>query len=156
MNINATLFGQTISFIFFVWFCMKFIWPPLMAALDERKKTIADGLAAAERGKKEKQLAENRAKEVLHEAKEQAADIIAHAQKRAQEIVDESKGQAKEEADRILASAQAEIQQEVNQAREALRNQVVSLAVSGAGRVLSKEIDAQAHNELLDDLVSNL
>ena len=156
MNINATLLGELIAFIFFVWFCMKFIWPPLVAALDERKKVIADGLAASERGKKEQELAENRAKELLHDAKEQAADIIAHAQKRAQEVVEESKGQAKEEGERILVAAQAEIQQEVNQAREALRSQVVTLAVSGAGRVLAKEIDAQAHNELLDDLVSNL
>lgn len=156
MNINLTLIGQSISFIFFVWFCLKFIWPPLMAALDERQKKVAEGLAAAERGKKEHELAEARAKELLHEAKEQASDVIGHAQKRAAEIVEEAKEAARKEGDRILEAARAEIGQEVNRAREALRAQVVELAVAGASRVLAKEIDAKAHNDLLDDLVSNL
>ncbi len=156
MNINMTLIGQTISFIFFVWFCMKFIWPPLMAALDERQKKIADGLAAAERGQKDQELAQAKAKEVLHEAKEQAADIIGHAQKRASEIVDEAKEDAKAEGERILTAARAEIEQEVNRAKEQLRGQVVSLAVAGASKVLAKEIDEKAHDALLDDLVSNL
>ena len=156
MNINLTLIGQSISFAFFVWFCMKFVWPPLVKALEERKQGIADGLAAAERGKHEKELAESRAKEVLHEAKDQASDIIGHAQKRASEIVEEAKEQAREEGARLVTAAQAEIEREVNRAREELRAQVVTLAVSGASRVLSKEIDAQAHGALLDDLVSNL
>lgn len=156
MNINLTLIGQSISFAFFVWFCMKFIWPPLVKALEERKQSIADGLAAAERGKHEKELAESRAKEVLHEAKDQASDIIGHAQKRASEIVEEAKEQAREEGARLVTAAQAEIEREVNRAREELRAQVVSLAVSGASRVLSKEIDAQSHGAMLDDLVSNL
>ena len=156
MNINLTLIGQSISFIFFVWFCMKFVWPMINAALDERQKQIADGLAAAERGKHEQELAEKRATETLHDAKEQAGDIIGHAQKRAQEIVDDAKGQAKEEGERLVIAARAEIEQEANQAREVLRSQVVGLAVAGAGKVLAKEIDASAHNDLFEDLVSNL
>ena len=156
MNINLTLFVQLISFALFVWFCMKFIWPPVVGALDQRKKTIADGLAAAERGKHEKELAEKRAKELLAETKEQAADLIAQAQKRASEIVEESKGEARAEGQRLLEAARAEIEQEVNRAKEQLRSQVVALAVAGAGKVLAREIDAQAHADLLEELVANL
>jgi len=156
MNINATLIGQAISFIFFVWFCMKFVWPPIMAALEERKKKIADGLAAAERGKHEQELAEQRAKEVIGEAKQEASNIIAQAQKRASEIVEEAKDTARAEGDRIIASANAEIEQEVNRAKEHLRGQVVSIAVAGAGKVLNREIDDKAHDDLLKDLVSQI
>ncbi len=156
MNINLTLIVQLFSFALFVWFCMKFIWPPIMAALDERKKTIADGLAAGERGKHEQELAEKRAKELLGETKEQAAELIAQAQKRASEIVEESKGEARSEGQRLLEAARAEIDQEVNRAKEQLRSQVVALAVSGAGKVLAREIDAKAHADLLEDLVANL
>jgi len=156
MNINLTLIVQLISFALFVWFCMKFIWPPIIGALDARKKQIADGLAAAERGKHEQELAEKRAKELLAETKEQAAELIAQAQKRASEIVEESKGEARAEGQRLLEAARAEIDQEVNRAKEQLRAQVVALAVSGAGQVLAREIDAKAHADLLDDLVANL
>ena len=156
MNINLTLIGQTISFIFFVWFCMKFIWPPIVNALEERKKQIADGLAAAERGQHEQKLAEQRASEKLREAKEKAQEIIAQAERRASEIVEESKGQARTEGERLLEAARAEIDQEFNRAREALRAQVVSLAVSGAGKVLEREIDAKAHDNLLNELAGNL
>ena len=156
MNINLTLIVQLFSFALFVWFCMKFIWPPIMAALDERKKTIADGLAAGERGKHEQELAEKRAKELLAETKEQAAELIAQAQKRASEIVEESKGEARSEGQRLLEAARAEIDQEVNRAKEQLRSQVVALAVSGAGKVLAREIDAKAHADLLEELVANL
>ncbi|RLA36590.1 MAG: F0F1 ATP synthase subunit B [Gammaproteobacteria bacterium] len=156
MNINLTLIVQLFSFALFVWFCMKFIWPPIMAALDERKQTIADGLAAAERGKREQELAEKRAKELLAETKEQAAELIAQAQKRASEIVEESKGEARSEGQRLLEAARAEIDQEVNRAKEQLRSQVVALAVSGAGKVLAREIDAKAHADLLEELVANL
>jgi len=156
MNLNATLIGQTIAFFLFVWFCMKFVWPPLMQMMDERKKRIADGLAAAERGKHEQALAQERATETLREAKEQAAGIIAQAQKRANEIVEQAKDDARGEADRIKAGVQAEIEQETNRAREQLRAQVVSIAVAGAGKVLEKEIDATAHNEMLDKLVAQL
>lgn len=156
MNINATLIGQAISFAFFVWFCMKFVWPPIMSALEERKKKIADGLAAAERGKHEQELAEQRATEVISEAKQEASNIIAQAQKRANEIVEEAKETARTEADRIVASANAEIEQEVNRAKEHLRGQVVSIAVAGAGKVLNREIDEKAQDDLLKDLVSQI
>ena len=156
MNINLTLIVQLISFALFVWFCMKFVWPPIVAALDARKTQIADGLAAAERGKHEQELAEKRAKELLAETKEQAAELISQAQKRASEIVEESKGEARAEGQRLLEAARAEIDQEVNRAKEQLRAQVVALAVSRAGKVLAREIDAKAHADLLDDLVANL
>ncbi|HEY5719136.1 MAG TPA: F0F1 ATP synthase subunit B [Gammaproteobacteria bacterium] len=156
MNINLTLIVQLISFALFVWFCMKFVWPPIVGALDERKTRIADGLAAAERGKHEQELAEKRAKELLGEAKEQAAELISHAQKRASEIIEESKQEARAEGQRLLTAARAEIDQEVNRAKEQLRGQVVSLAVAGAGKVLAREIDAKAHEDLLNELVANL
>ncbi len=156
MNINATLIGQAITFFVFVWFCMKYVWPPIMSALEERKKVIADGLAAAERGRHEHELAEQRAKEILRETKDEASNIIAQAQKRASEIVEEAKVQAREEGDRLVTAANAEIEQEVNRAKEQLRGQVVSIAVAGASRVLKREIDSEAHNELLDDLVSQI
>jgi F-type H+-transporting ATPase subunit b len=156
MNMNATLIGQSIAFFVFVWFCLKFIWPPLINALNERRKTIADGLAAAERGQHEQELAQKRAAEVLHEAKQQASEIIGRAEKRANEIVEEAKGDAKQEGNRILTAAQAEIDQEVHRAREALRAQVVSIALAGAEKVLEKEIDADAHGELLNKLVAEI
>jgi F-type H+-transporting ATPase subunit b len=156
MNINMTLFGQTITFVVFVWFCMKFVWPPIMNALEQRKKKIADGLAAAERGAHEKELAEKRAAEILHDAKQQAQEIINQAQKRANEIVEEAKDNARGEAERIVTAANAEIEQEVNRAREQLRGQVVTLAVAGAGKVLKKEIDPKANEQLLQDLVAQL
>ncbi|HEB67502.1 MAG TPA: F0F1 ATP synthase subunit B [Gammaproteobacteria bacterium] len=156
MNINLTLIGQTITFIVFVWFCMKYVWPPIMNALEERKKKIADGLAAAERGEHEMELARKRALEELHEAKQQAQEIINLAHKRAGEIVDEAKEQARAESERILAAANAEIEQEANRAREHLRQEVASLAVAGASRLIQKEIDAKANEALLKDLVAQL
>jgi F-type H+-transporting ATPase subunit b len=156
MNINATLIGQSIAFFLFVWFCMKFIWPPLINALNERRKTIADGLAAAERGQHEQELAQKRAAEVIHEAKQQASEIINRAEKRANEIVEEAKNDAKQEGGRILTAAQAEIEQEVHRARETLRSQVVSIALAGAEKVLEREIDAAAHGELLNKLVTEI
>lgn len=156
MNMNATLIGQSIAFFVFVWFCLKFIWPPLMNALNERRKTIADGLAAAERGQHEQELAQKRAAEVLLQAKQQANEIIGRAEKRANEIVEEAKGDAKQEGARIITAAQAEIDQEVHRAREALRTQVVGIALAGAEKVLEKEIDAAAHGELLNKLVAEI
>jgi F-type H+-transporting ATPase subunit b len=156
MNINATLIGQTIAFIVFVWFCMKFVWPHIMKALDERKKTIADGLAAGEKGKHELELAEKRAGDIVREAKSKAAEILSGAEKRAGDVVDQAKGQAKTEADGILAAARSEIDRERNAAREALRQQVAALAVAGAARILEKEIDARSHAKLLDDVVKQL
>ncbi len=153
MNINATLLGQTIMFAMFVWFCMKFVWPPIVAALDARKKQIADGLAAGERGKHDLELAAKRSAELLREAKEKAADIIALGDKRASEIVEEAKIQAQVEGARILATAKAEIDQEVFRAKEQLRTQVTSVALAGASKILGREIDAKAHNDLLEKLV---
>ncbi|MCG5536718.1 F0F1 ATP synthase subunit B [Ectothiorhodospira mobilis] len=156
MNINLTLLGQMITFAGLVWVTMKYVWPPIMKAMEERQKQIADGLAAAERGKHEQQLAEEKAKKVLQEAKQQAADIVANAQKRANEIVESSKDTARQESERIKASAQAEIEQDAARAREELRKQVGRLAVSGAERILQKEIDAKSHNQVIDDLVSQI
>ncbi len=156
MNINLTLIGQSITFALFVWFCMKYIWPPVMGALEARRKEIADGLAAAERGQHEHELAEKRAAEHIKEAKGQASDIISQAQKRANEIVEEAKGDAKTEAERIVTGANAEIEQETNRAREQLRQEVVSLAIAGAEKVLKREVDKDAHASTLNDLATQL
>ena len=156
MNINATLIGQSITFFVFVWFCMKFVWPPIMNALAERRKQIADGLAAGERGKHELELASKRAVENLHEAKQKAAEIIAQADKRAAQLVEEAKGVAKLEADRMIAGAQASIAQETVRAKEALRGQVAGLAVAGAEKILRREIDVKAHADLIDAIKNEL
>lgn len=156
MNFNATLIGQTITFIVFVWFCMKFVWPPIMHALEERTKKIADGLAAAEHGKHEQELAEERAKELLREAKEQAGEIITRADKRAAEIVEEAKDDARAEGERLKEAAHAEIDQEVNRVKEDLRGQVVSIALAGAGKVLEREVDESTHGEMLNKLAAEI
>ena len=156
MNINLSLIGQSFTFALFVWFCMKFIWPPVIGALEARRKEIADGLAAAERGQHEQELAEKRAAEHIKEAKGQASEIITQAQKRAGEIVEEAKGDAKTEADRIVTGANAEIEQEINRAREHLRQEVVSLAIAGAEKVLKREVDKDAHASTLNDLSTQL
>ena len=149
MNINVTLFGQMLSFAVFVWFTMKFVWPPIVKAMEERKAKIAEGLAAAERGQHEQELAEKRAKESLHEAKRQAAEIKHNAEKQAALIVEEARDKAKEEGHRQMLAAQAEIEQEANKAREVLRAKVAELAVQGAEKILRKEIDANAHHDIV-------
>ena len=156
MNINLTLIGQSITFALFVWFCMKFIWPPIMGALETRRKEIADGLAAAERGQHEQVLAEKRAVEHIKEAKGQASDIIAQAQKRAGEMIEEAKGDAKTEAKRIVTGANAEIKQETSRAREHLRQEVITLAIAGAEKVLKREVDKDVHARTLNDLATQL
>ncbi len=156
MNINLTLIGQLLSFMVFVWFTMKFVWTPIMGALEVRKKEIADGLAAAERGQHEQELAKERAKGVLHEAKAQAAEIVAQAQKRGAEIVDEAKGSARTEGERILTAAHAEIEQETNRAREQLRGKVAELAIAGAEKILKKEINAETHRDIVDGLAKEI
>ena len=156
MNMNLTLFGQTITFVVFVWFCMKYIWPPIMNALAERQQKIADGLAAAERGKQQHELAEKRAEERLKDAKTQAADIIARADKRAVELVEEAKSEARGEGQRMLEAARSEIDREIQGAKVELRKQVAALSVAGAERILGKQIDPQAHTSALDDLVRQL
>jgi F-type H+-transporting ATPase subunit b len=156
MNINLTLFLQMISFAAFVWFCMKFVWPPIVNALAERKTKIAEGLAAAERGHKEQELGQHRATEIMKEAKSHAADIVSQAQKRAAEIVDEAKQDAREEGARLVHAAQAEIDQEINRAREELREKVAVLAVAAAEKILQKEIDPAVHGSLVDSFAKQI
>ena len=156
MNINATLLGQAIAFALFVIFCMKYIWPPVVGALRERQKNIADGLAAASRAEGALQLAQKKPTENIKEAKDKASELLAQANKRADGIVDEAKEQANEERARILASAQSEIELESNRAREELRASVATLAIQGASSILKKEVDEKAHAELLDDLAQQL
>lgn len=156
MNINLTLLGQMITFALLVWVTMKYVWPPIMQAMQERQKKIADGLAAAERGQNEQKLAEERAAKLIHEAKQEASEIVSLAQKRASEIVEGAQNTAREEADRIKASATAEIEQEVTRAKEDLRKQVGAIAVAGAERILKKEIDAKAHDQVIEDLVAQI
>ncbi|HEC26247.1 MAG TPA: F0F1 ATP synthase subunit B [Gammaproteobacteria bacterium] len=156
MNINATLLGQAIAFALFVIFCQKYIWLPVIGALRERQKNIADGLAAASRAEGDLELAQKNATAKIKEAKDQASALLAQANKRAGGIVDGAKIEANEERARILASAQAEIEQESNRAREELRASVARLAVEGASTILKREVDEKAHAEILDDLVRQL
>ena len=156
MNINMTLIGQSITFAIFVWFCMRFVWPPIVAALEARKKQIADGLAAADRGKHELELAARRASDTMHDAKIKASEIIAQADKRASQIVEEAKNAAKGEGERIIIAAKAEIEQETHRAREALRGEVAALVVAGAGKVLRREVNAQVHADLLEEIKNEL
>ncbi|MDD7804088.1 MAG: F0F1 ATP synthase subunit B [Endozoicomonas sp. (ex Botrylloides leachii)] len=156
MNINATLIGQSIAFAFFVWFCMKYVWPPLMQILDNRQKKIADGLIAAEKAQKELKLAREKAKLYLHEARVQAQQIVDQANKRADQIVNEAKQQAHDEGARLKVAAEAEIKQEANRARQALRSQVANLAVIGAERILGERLDEAANSRLVDDLAAQL
>ena len=156
MNMNLTLLGQAISFAVFVWFCMKYVWPPIVKALEERETRIADGLAAAERGKQELAQAELRSGEIMREGKDKAQEFVVQAQRRADEIIEAAKQAAKDEADRIKLAAGAEIEQNRNRAREELRGQVAKLAIAGAEQVLMREVDEQAHRDVLDKLAANL
>ena len=156
MNINLTLIAQAAVFALFIWFTAKFIWPPVVRAMDERRKKIADGLADAERSAKSLDEARQQAAKVQTEARTQAQSIIADSERRAQSIVDEAKVQAKVEADRLVAAARAEAAQAMQQAKSALRDQVALLAVAGAEQILRREINAQAHAQLLNDLKAKL
>lgn len=156
MNVNATIIGQLITFWILIWFVMKYVWGPITAMMEARTKRIADGLAAGERGKHELELASKRGSEVLVEARHKASEIIAQADKRAGEIVEEAKMNAKAEGERLLTGARAEIEQEVFRAKEGLRQQVAELAVAGAEKILRREIDAQAHAELLGAIKNEL
>lgn len=156
MNINLTLIGQMLAFVGFVVFCMKYVWPPIIAAMQEREQKIADGLAAADRASHDLELAQEKAVERLKEAKVEAAGIVESANKRANQIIDEAKDAALVEADRVKAAAQAEIEQETNRAREQLRGQVAALSLAGAEKVLGATIDKQAHSELVDKLAAEL
>ena len=156
MNINLTLFSQALTFAILIWFTVKFVWPPLLAAVESRQKTIADGLADAERAKHDLELAAKRSADILREAKEKAGEIVNHGEKRASEIIEAAKVQAKIESDRIITGAKAEIDQEVFRAREQLRTQVSVIALAGASKILGREIDVKAHNDLLDKLVAEI
>jgi F-type H+-transporting ATPase subunit b len=156
VNVTATLFGQIITFAVLVWFIMHFLWKPLIGLMEERQRRIADGLAAAEKGKHDLELAEKRARDALRDSKTQASDIISHAERRAAEIVDQAKDEAKVEAERILAATRSEIEQERNRAREELRASVANLVVLAASKILEKEVDAKVHAKLLENAVTQL
>ncbi len=156
MNINLTLIGQMITFVIFVWFTRKYVWAPIITALEGRKEKIADGLAAAEKGKHELELAENRAVEALKESKVKAQEFIAQAQKRADEIVEEAKGNARSEGERIVTAAQAQAEQEMSEAKEKLRKEVGLLAIAGTEQILMREVDASAHKDVLEKLGAQL
>jgi F-type H+-transporting ATPase subunit b len=156
MNINFTLFAQAIVFTAFIWFTVKFVWPPLLRAIETRQKQIADGLAAGEQGKKSLEVSSKRAEQAIQEARMRAAEIIAQAEKRDAQMVGEAKIAAKAEGDREKAAAKADIQQEASRAREQLREQVAALAVAGAEKILRREVDAKAHADLLDGIKKQL
>ncbi len=156
MNLNATLLGQTFAFFVFVWFCFKFIWPPITRAMQERQAQIAEGLEAAERAQRDLGLAQNKAADELREAKRQSAEIIELANKRANQIVDDAKERAREEGQRIITGAQAEIDMELQRAKEALRSQVAAIAIAGAEKILEASIDQAANEELVRKLAADL
>lgn len=156
MDLNATLIGQMLAFSAFAYFCVKFVWPPLLDMIEERQKEIADGLAAADKGNRALEEAEVEKQKILDAARGQAREIIDQANTRGSSIVDEARAEAGSEKARILASAQAEVEQEANRAREELRGQVSAIAISGAEKILLREIDASAHKDLLDKLAAEI
>ena len=156
MNLNATLFAQFVVFFILAWFTMKFVWPPLMKALDERAEKIANGLAAADRAKTEMAAAEKRAQAELTSARDEGQKRIADAEKRAQGIIEDAKKGASDEAARIIAQAKADAEQQVTRARDELRAQVAGLAVKGAEQILKREVNATAHADLLNQLKTEL
>ncbi len=156
MDINLTLIGQTIAMIVFVWFCMKFIWPPILGALEERQAQIEEGLAAADKGKESLERASAEADDIVAEARKQATGILDQAHARANEIVAEGKSDGVKERERQLAAARAEIEQEANRAREELRGQVSAIAIASAEKILKREIDGKAHDDILGKLAQEL
>ena len=156
MDINATLWGQTIAMVVFVWFCMKFIWPPILNALEERQKQIEEGLAAADKSQEALEAAQAEAESIVNEARQQATGILDQAHARANEIVAEGKADGVKERERQLAAARSEVEQETNRAREELRGQVSAIAVASAEKILNREIDAKAHEDILSKLAAEL
>ncbi|MCE0722054.1 MULTISPECIES: F0F1 ATP synthase subunit B [Legionella] len=156
MEINLTLIVQMLVFAAFVLFTMKLVWPPLAKAMEERQDKIADGLAAAERGRKELELAQHRVKDELKQAKVQSADIIEKANKRAAQLIEEAKETAKHEAQMQVKLAQEQLLQQINHAKDDLRKQVANLAITGAEKILMREIDAKANTALLDNLIEEI
>ena len=156
MNFNFTLIAQSLVFAAFIAFTVKFIWPPLLRAIETRQKTIADGLAEAERGRSSLADAQKQTEKLLAEARSRAQEIVAAAEKSASQRIEESKAQAKVEGERLVAAANAQIQQEVQSAKQQLREQVAVLAVAGAEKILKREVDAKAHADMLDQLKAQL
>ena len=156
MNINLTLIAQAITFTAFIWFTVKFVWPHMLRAIETRQKTIADGLAAAEQGRRSLEQSTRQAEDAVAQARSRAADILAQAEKRAAQLVDEARNAAKEEGNREKLAAKAEIAQEVSRARGQLRDQVAALAIAGAEKILRREVDAKAHADLLDSIKQQL
>lgn len=156
MNINLTLFGEMITFAIFVWFTMRFVWPPLTAALEERREKIAAGLAAADKSKRDLELVQHKIAEIVNEAKAQAAQMIEQANQRANHIVEEAKARARAEGDRLLEMAKNDVEREVNAARETLLNQISSLVISGAERVLQHEVNKSANDKLIAEMIAEL
>jgi F-type H+-transporting ATPase subunit b len=156
VNINLTLVGELIAIIVFVLFCMKKVWPPIISAIEERQKKIADGLEASERAEKDLELAQAKATEQLKDAKAQAAEIIEQAKKRGNQLVDEETQRGHSEREKIIAQGYAEIEAERNRAKEDLRKQVATLAIAGAQQILQREIDANAQNDIVEKLVAEL
>jgi F-type H+-transporting ATPase subunit b len=156
MNLNATILGQSIAFFVFVWFCMKYVWPPISGALLDRQAKIAEGLEAADRAQRDLGLAQNKAADELRDAKRQGAEIIELANKRAAQLIDDAKDRAREEGARLLAGAKAEIDMELQRAKEALRGQVAAIAIAGAEKILEASIDQAANEELVKKLAAEL
>lgn len=156
MNLNLSLVAQAVTFAAFIWFTVKFVWPPLLRMIEARQKTIADGLAAAEQGRRSLELSTRQADDAIQEARARAAEILAQAEKRSAQLIDEARQSARQEGDRELAAAKAEIEQEVSRAREELRDRVASLAIAGAEKILRREVDARAHGELLESIKRQL
>ena len=156
MNLNLTLIAQAITFTVFIWVTVKFIWPYMLRAIEARQKTIADGLAAAEEGKRSLEASNKRADEEIKKARDRAAEVLTQAERRAVQMIEEAKNAAKEAGNREKAAAKAEIAQEVTRAREQLRDHVASLAVAGAEKILRREVDAKAHGELLESIKRQL
>lgn len=156
MNLNATILGQAIAFVLFVWFCMKYVWPPIMAAIEKRQKEISEGLSSAERAKKELDLAQADATDQLKKAKAEAQVIINQANKRKAQIVDEAKAEAEQERNKIVSQAKAEIDAERQRAREELRKQVGILAIAGAEKIIERSVDEAANSDIVDKLVAEL
>ena len=156
MSFNLTLIAQAVAFALFIWFTVKFVWPPMLRAIEQRQKIIADGLAAAEQGKKSLETSTRQAEESVKGGRDRAAEIIAQAERRAAQVIEEAKTAAKAEGDREKAAAKADIQQEVTRAREQLREQVAALAVAGAEKILRREVDAKTHADLLDGIKKQL
>jgi F-type H+-transporting ATPase subunit b len=156
VDLNLTFFGQTIAMGVFVWFCMKFVWPPIMGMLEERQTQIADGLAAAEKGARSLEEAEGKIGVMIEDARGQARQIIDQANSRAGAIVEEARSGADQERERILAAARSEVEQEMNRARDELRSEVASVAIAGAEKILAREIDPSVHRDLLDRLATEI